>query len=88
MFYVYVLYSLSSGKHYIGQTIDLERRLLEHHQGIARYTRGRGPWELVLTEEFSTRSEAMRRELFLKSGQGREWLKLKLSGRARPPEAD
>jgi len=30
----------------------------------------------------------MAREKFLKSGQGREWLKEQLKSRARPPEAD
>jgi putative endonuclease len=88
MYYVYVLRSKSSGKHYIGQTDDIKRRLLEHQQGLARYTRGRGPWDLVLVEEYSTRTEAMQREHFLKSGQGRNWLKEKLNGRAGPPEAD
>jgi putative endonuclease len=88
MFYVYVIWSKSTGKLYTGQTDDLERRLSEHQQGIARYTRGRGPWELLLTEEYSTRKEAMQRERFLKTGQGRKWLKETLNGRARPPEAD
>jgi hypothetical protein len=57
-------------------------------QGFARYTHGRGPWELVHSAEFQTRALAMTREKFLKSGQGRLWLKEKLDGRARPPEAD
>jgi|WetSurMetagenome_2_1015567.scaffolds.fasta_scaffold179957_2 putative endonuclease len=88
MFSVYVLCSLSTGRHYVGQSEDLARRLFEHQHDLARYTRGKGPWELVYSEEFSTRAEAMNRERFLKSGQGREWLKLHINGRARPPEAD
>jgi putative endonuclease len=88
MFFVYVLGSKSTGKHYIGQTDNIERRFSEHEQGLAGYTRGRGPWELLIVEEYSTRSEAMVRERFLKSGQGREWLKEKLNGSASPPEAD
>ena len=88
MYTVYVLLSMSKGKHYIGQTQDLERRLREHEQGIAGYTRNRGPWELIYEERLETRSEAMIRERFLKSGQGREWLKRKLGGREGPPSAD
>ncbi|MBI2171040.1 MAG: GIY-YIG nuclease family protein [Chloroflexi bacterium] len=88
MYTVYVLLSKSTGKQYIGQTQDLTRRLTEHEQGIARYTRNRGPWELVHHEILKTRAEAMKRERFLKSGQGREWLKGRLSGRAGPPQAD
>jgi len=88
MFTVYVLRSKSTGKLYIGQSNSMERRLLEHQQGTARYTRGRGPWELMFTESYGNRAEAMRRERFLKSGQGREWLKGNLRSRAGPPEAD
>ena len=88
MFTGYILRSLSTGKLYIGQTEDLERRLNEHGTGGSRYTRGRGPWELVYQEAHPTRAEAMNREKALKSGQGRAWLKNTLNGRARPPEAD
>ena len=88
MYSVYVLLSESTNKLYIGQTKDLSRRLLEHETGVARYTRGRGPWKLVLSEEYSTRSEAMEREKSLKSGKGRAWLKNMLNGRAGPPQAD
>jgi len=88
MFTVYVLRSLSTGKLYIGQSADLTRRLIEHDAGLARYTSGRGPWQLVFREEYDTRSEAMRRETFLKSGQGREMLNDMLNDRAGPPKAD
>ena len=72
MFSVYVLYSKSSAKLYIRQSDNLERRFSEHQRGSARYTRGRGPWEIVLTEEYLTRAETMSREKLLKSGRGRE----------------
>ena len=88
MFTVYVLKSASNGRHYVGQTEDLERRLLEHHTGLAKYTRNRGPWRIVYQEQYSARAEAMKKERFLKSGQGREWLKSKLNEGAGPPEAD
>ena len=88
MYIVYVLRSTSTGKQYTGQTENLQRRLLEHESGLARYSRGRGPWEIVLTEKYATRAEAMRRETFLKSGQGRSFLKSILTGRAGPPQAD
>ena len=87
MFFVYVLQSKSTGKFYVGQTQDLERRLDEHNRGLARYIRGQGPWGLIYREDHTTRGEAMRRERFLKSGQGRNWLRPKLSGRTGPPEA-
>jgi putative endonuclease len=73
---------------YNGQTGDLERRFTEHQSGLARYTHGKGPWELVLTEEYQTRSEAMTRERFLKTWQGRTWLEEKLNGRAGSSKAN
>ena len=82
MFSVYVLQSTSTGKLYIGQSANLDRRIKEHTDGLARYTRGRGPWKVVLLEEYHTRAEAMRREKALKSGQGRAWLKAWLSSSA------
>ena len=88
MFTVYVLRSLSSSKLYIGQSADIARRLAEHDAGLARYTSSRGPWQLIFREDYNTRSEAMRREKFLKSGQGRDMLNGMLNYRAGPPEAD
>ena len=76
MYVVYVLRSLVNKRLYIGQTNDLSRRLLEHNQGHSRYTKLTKPFELIYQEEFFTRSEAVNRELELKSGKGREWLKL------------
>ncbi|MBI2848511.1 MAG: GIY-YIG nuclease family protein [Chloroflexi bacterium] len=84
MYTVYVHRSMSTGKSYIGQTEDLQRRFLEHQAGAARYSGGRGPWEIALTEGFSTRVEAMQREKFLKSGQGRALIKTILTARAGP----
>jgi len=88
MFTVYVLQSLTTGKLYTGQTDNFQRRLDEHNLGFSTYTKGRGPWKCIYSEIYSTRSEAMGREKFLKSGQGREWLYKTLKIRVSPPQAD
>ena len=75
MFIVYILKSESSGKLYTGHTHDLKSRLATHNMGFSQYTKGRGPWKLIYSEEFNTRGEAMKREKFFKSGKGREELK-------------
>jgi len=77
-YFVYVIKSLEYGTRYIGSTDNYKRRLKEHNGGKCRYTKGRRPWNLVYLENFSTRGEAMQREKFLKSGQGRELLDDKL----------
>jgi len=79
VFWTYILQSETSAKLYIGQTSDLPRRLQEHNHatlGKHRYTRRQqGPWRVIHSEKFESRGAAMTRERFLKSGQGREWIK-------------
>ena len=75
MYFVYIICSKITRKRYIGQTNNLERRLNEHNIRQNRFTSGKGPWEVVYQESFETRTEAMRREKFFKSGKGREFLK-------------
>jgi putative endonuclease len=79
MFYIYILQSTSTGETYTGQTSNLENRLQQHNDPSYTKTlhtkRRKGPWVLIYKEEFSTRAEAMRREKYLKTGKGREWVK-------------
>jgi len=81
MWVVYVLRSLKNGTHYVGSTDNLERRLREHNSGKSKYMRHVRPLELVYNEACGERLEARRRERYLKSGQGRGFLKSAL-GRA------
>ena len=56
------------GTLYCGITTDVEARLETHRSGKgAKYTRGRGPLELVYTEVCGTHSDALRRELEVKA---------------------
>ena len=73
MYTVYILYSTTAGKTYVGFTADLERRILEHNTSEnTSFTKSYRPWELVYTEEYETKLEAVRREKFYKSGVGRK----------------
>lgn len=68
MFIVYILRT-SSNTLYIGQTKNLEKRLVQHAEGKvgAKYMRAFPSFELVYTEQFETRSEALKREIRLKN---------------------
>ena len=79
MYYVYVLWSSKLKKRYVGSTGDVEKRLLEHNRGCNKFTKGGIPWIKIYEEEYTTKTEAVRREKFLKSGQGRAWLDEKFS---------
>ncbi|WP_436374388.1 GIY-YIG nuclease family protein [Cytobacillus sp. BC1816] len=61
-YYFYVLHC-RDGSLYAGYTNDLERRVKAHNEGKgAKYTRGRGPVELVFSRSFLEKGEAMRAE--------------------------
>ncbi len=75
MFYVYILKSLKNNRYYTGSTDNLERRIEEHNSGQSKYTKLTIPFILIYKEVYPTRIEAVRRELYLKSGKGREWIK-------------
>ena len=72
-FYVYILQS-SRGDYYIGHTQDPAERLRRHQSGRGNYTKSRGPWQLVYTECFETRSQAMTRERALKEKHSHGYL--------------
>jgi putative endonuclease len=81
MWYVYVLYSVRCGKTYVGFSVDLERRLHEHNVSERKgFTLRCRPWLLIHQEAFESKEAAMKREKFLKSGQGRELIKEMIAG--------
>lgn len=61
---VYAIYNKQADKIYIGQTIDIKKRLLEHNEHTFKgYTsRFQGLWELIYSESVANRSEALMRE--------------------------
>ena len=75
--FVYIL-SCKDERLYIGSTRDLDKRFKAHMMGRVKTTKGRRPVQLIYSEKFDDYSEARKREVYLKSGTGREWLKAKL----------
>ncbi|MFA5867384.1 MAG: GIY-YIG nuclease family protein [Actinomycetota bacterium] len=69
--YVYVLKSRKNGKHYVGETADLARRLKEHRLETTKSLRGHGPFDIVFFETYQNRKDARKRETYFKTGQGR-----------------
>ena len=75
MFYVYSIKSRERNYIYVGLTEDIDRRINEHNSGKNKTTRSYKPFELIYAEQFRTRTEARRREKYLKAGSGKEFLK-------------
>ena len=71
---VYILYSVSVDRYYVGQTSNLDDRLQRHNQGRSKYTKSGIPWVLKYKELFATRPDAMEREREIKSSESRDQL--------------
>ena len=74
MYIVYILYSSSIDKYYVGYTNYIERRLSEHNRKKGKYTDGAIPWCLVHHEEYESKSEAMNREKTIKFKKSRQYI--------------
>ena len=75
MYYVYVLLSLKTKRRYTGFTESAPKdRLKGHNSGSSQYTRNNRPFVLIYSESYTEEEKARKRERFLKSGQGREFL--------------
>ena len=81
MFHVYVLESQQNRKRYVGSTrLDPNKRLEQHNYGGNSWTRQNKPFKLIYTEKHKNFTEARKRELFLKTGVGRQKLNRILGG--------
>jgi putative endonuclease len=74
MYYVYVLYSPVVDRYFVGSASDPAKNLERHNSGKNKHTKSGIPWNLIDTEEFKTREEAVRKEKFLKSSESRREL--------------
>ena len=72
MHWIYILKCID-GSFYVGETADLQTRLRFHNEGKGgRYTLRRRPVQLVISETFPTREDALRRERQLKCWSGKK----------------
>lgn len=84
--FVYML-RCKDGSLYTGWTNDLEHRLAMHNSGRgAKYTRGRGPLEMVYSEELPDKEAALRRECAIKKLRREQKLALLQTWQARIAE--
>ncbi len=71
---VYILYSNSKDKYYIGHTDDLLRRFPEHNTGQCKATKYGVPWIVAFTQVFATRAAAVKFELKIKRMKSRRYI--------------
>ena len=79
MIAVYVIESLMDLTWYTGMAKDVTNRLHEHNTGKNRFTKGHRPWKIIFTETHIDWEAGRKREKYLKSAAGKNWLKKYLS---------
>lgn len=75
MYYVYILKSKKTGKHYTGYTKNIPNRLRYHNSGKTKSLWKHRPLEVVRIEEYNTLEFARKRERQIKSYKGGEAFK-------------
>ena len=71
---VYILYSDSIDRYYIGNCSNVNVRLSRHNAGATPSTKPGKPWKVVHFEEFNLKSEAIKREIYLKRMKSRVYI--------------
>ena len=74
MFYVYLLESKKDKKFYIGCSSNLERRFIEHNQGLNTSTKPHKPYRIIYYEAYLNKEDAFIREKILKGQWGRKYI--------------
>ncbi|OGZ60148.1 MAG: endonuclease [Candidatus Spechtbacteria bacterium RIFCSPLOWO2_12_FULL_38_22] len=75
MYVVYAIKSKIRNYIYVGLTNNLDRRFREHNLDNEKTTKAYRPFKIIYTEKFETRIKARKKEKYLKSGVGKEFLK-------------
>jgi len=75
MWYVYILKSKKYKWFYVGMTNDLQNRFNLHNKGKVESTKKLKPFILIYYETLINKYDAVKREKFLKTGWGKDWIK-------------
>ena len=74
MFFVYILYSKSLDRYYVGHTASLNDRIKRHNSGRSKATKGGIPWSLIYKEMFENKADAYKRERSIKAKKSRIYI--------------
>jgi len=83
-FYVYILLSEKDGLFYTGYSANLEKRVNDHNAGLVHSTKLRRPLKLIYFEGCLNQQDATRREKYLKSGNGKIYIRSRLRNYFNP----
>jgi len=74
MYFVYILYSPTKGKYYVGSCEDVQKRLIKHNTNHSGFTGGVLDWEIKWIEEHATKFDALKREKQIKNWKSRKMI--------------
>jgi len=73
-YYTYILWSQKLNKYYVGLSSDLQKRLIEHNSGKAKFTSKGIPWSIAYSEKYNSKKEAADRERYIKRMKSRKFI--------------
>jgi len=74
MYFVYILFSATRNKYYVGTSSDPQVRLVKHNTNHRGFTGRTGDWKLKHLEEFAGKDEALKRERQIKNWKSRRMI--------------
>jgi putative endonuclease len=72
---VYIIYSKANDQFYIGQTVDLAKRIHDHNRGIyiQSFTKQAKDWDLYFSVECDSKTQAIKVEQHIKRMKSRKY---------------
>ncbi|MFH0992498.1 MAG: GIY-YIG nuclease family protein [bacterium] len=86
--FVYIIQSKRDGLYYTGSSHDPVLRCQRHNEGWTRSTKYRGPWKLVWTKKFPTKSEALQFERYIKKMKSRAFIERLIRDAGGRPDSE
>ena len=73
-YFIYIIQSSKTNHYYIGSSEDPYKRIVRHNAGATPSTKNGRPWVIVYTEIYSIKSDALKREIYLKGMKSHTYL--------------
>jgi putative endonuclease len=83
-FFVYIIYSESRDKFYIGASGQPDDRIFRHNNSGSKYTKTAKDWVVKYVESFDTFAEALARERVIKKKKSRKYIEYLISSQNQP----
>jgi putative endonuclease len=74
MFFIYILYSQTKDRYYVGSCEDVNKRLVKHNTNHSGFTGKTGDWIIKWVEEYTIKTDALKREKQIKLWKSRKMI--------------